>query len=380
MACSDLLVFVPKEGDKFMKRMLLFGVGLIFFLGVAGQAQVKTGTISGMVTDRSGAVLPNANVTMLNEDTGVTRTATSDATGRVAAPSLSLGHYKVTATMQGFQTAVRNGIEITVGRQAVVDFQLQVGAVSQTVEVTGEAPLVETSQSSVSALVDSNTINQLPLNGRNLSDLVLMQSGVSKLENAAVATHRGYGTQISISGARSDDNLFLLDGTDIADYQNNAPVGPNGIMYGAGSVREFQVEIGNLPAQYGRTMGGVFNSVSKSGTNTLNGELFETLRNSATDARNFFDRTVIAPATTASIPPFRRNQFGGGLGGPLIHDKTFYHVSYEGLRSVKSSTTVTTVPGPELRQGIVTVAPPASGVADTCVTGGGTRLASDPTK
>src|SRR5262249_54066446 len=150
------------------------------------------------------------------------------------------------------------------------------------------------------------------------------------------------------------------------DYQNNAPVGPNGIMYGAGSVREFQVETGNLPAQYGRTMGGVFNSVSKSGTNTLNGELFETLRNSATDARNYFDRQ--ATTTDPRLPPLRRNQFGGGLGGPLIHDKTFYHLSYEGLRSVKSVTARPKVPGALLKQGIlpdgtsVTVQPIAASI------------------
>jgi carboxypeptidase family protein/TonB-dependent receptor-like protein len=350
-----------------MKRMVLGWVGLFFFVGIVGHAQVTTGTITGTVSDSSGAVLPGARIALVNEETGITRTVTTDAVGRYAAPSLAVGNYKITVQQEGFQTAVRSGIALTVGRQAVVDFQLQVGAVTQTVEVSGEAPLVETTQSSVSALVDSKSINELPLNGRNLSELVLLQPGVSKLENAAVATHRGYGTQISISGARSDDNLFLLDGTDIADYQNNAPVGPNGIMYGAGSVREFQVLTGNISAQYGRTMGGVFNSVSKSGTNQLHGELFESLRNSATDARNFFDG--------ATIPPFRRNQFGGGVGGPLIRDKTFYHLSYEGLRSVKSNTTVTSVPGAEFRAGIVPLT--STLTSSNCTSRGGTVLTAD---
>ncbi|MBI4443627.1 MAG: TonB-dependent receptor [Acidobacteria bacterium] len=328
-----------------MQKMTIVCVVVLLSVAVASRAQVTTGTVSGTVTDSTGAVLPNTTVVMLNEDTGVSRTVTTDAAGRYNAASLSLGNYKLTTTLEGFQTEVRTGIVLTLGRQAVVDFQLQVGAVTQTVEVTGEAPLVDTTQSAVSTLVAQTTINELPLNGRSLSDLVLLQPGVVKLEQAAVATHRGYGTQINISGARSDDNIFLLDGTDLADYQNNAPTGPNNVMYGAGSTREFQVQTSIFSAQYGRSMGGVFNAVSKSGTNTLNGEIFEFLRNSALDARDFFD--------AADLPPFRRNQFGGGVGGPIARDKMFFHGSYEGLRSTRSTTARPTVPGANLRQGIL---------------------------
>ncbi len=327
-----------------MRQAVSFAVALLFCATLSVHAQVTNGTISGTVTDSTGAVVPGAKIVILNEDTGISRAVQADTGGRYTAPSLTLGNYKVTANLEGFQTQVRSGISLTVGRIAVVDFQLTVGAVSQSVEVSGEAPLVETTQSAVTALVSSATINELPINGRNLSELVLLQPGVSKLENAAVATHRGYGTQINISGARSDDNLFLLDGTDIADYQNNAPVGPNGIMFGAGSIREFQVQTSNISAQYGRTMGGVFNSVSKSGTNSFTGEAFESLRNSAMDARNFFDPAI--------IPPFRRNQFGGGLGGPIVKNKTFFHLSYEGSRQTKSLTSRPNVPGINLRNGI----------------------------
>jgi hypothetical protein len=331
-----------------MKKALVVGVGLFFFLVVAGDAQVTTGTISGSVMDSTGAVLPGARVAILNEDTGITRAAVTDGSGRYTAASLSVGNYKVTVTQEGFQTEVRSGIVLTVGRQALVDFQLQVGSVTQTVEVTGEAPLVDTTQSAVSALVTTETISELPLNGRSLSDLVLLQPGVSKLESAAVATHRGYGTQINISGARSDDNIFLLDGTDLADYQNNAPTGPNNVMYGAASTREFQVQTSTFSAQYGRSMGGVFNAVSKAGSNTLNGEIFDFLRNDALDARDFFD--------AAEQPPFRRNQFGGGVGGPVIRDRMFFHASYEGLNSKRTTTAFTTVPGADMRRGILPVA------------------------
>ena len=175
--------------------------------------------------------------------------------------------------------------------------------------------------------------------------------GADKLEVAATAIHRGYGEQISISGLRTDDNIFLLDGTDMSDYQNNSPAGPNGIMYGEEGTREFQVLTSNLSAQYGRMMGGVFNSVSKSGTNTFNGDAFELLRNNDTDARNYFD--------PANIPPFRRNQFGGSLGGPIKKDKAFFHVSYEGLRSYQSTTDRPTVPGAMLRLGQIPDSSPA---------------------
>ena len=324
-----------------MNRIVLVGVGLVLFASVLGQAQGTTGTISGAVTDSSGAVLPGAKITITNEDTGITRMATADSVGRYTAQSLPVGNYKVSVSQEGFQTEVRSGIVLTIGRQALVDFQLQVGSVSQTVEVTGEAPLVETTQSMVSAMVTSETISELPLNGRSLSDLVLLQPGVTKLEQAAVATHRGYGTQINISGARSDDNIFLLDGTDLADYQNNAPTGPNNVMYGAGSTREFQVQTSTFSAQYGRSMGGVFNAVSKSGSNTLNGELFDFVRNDALDARDFFD--------LEDQPPFVRNQFGGGVGGPILRDKLFFHASYEGLSSQRTTTARPTVPGPSIR-------------------------------
>ena len=296
-----------------MRRAIVLAFALVFSVTLSTRAQVTTGSIAGTVADASGAVLPGAKVTILNEDTGITRSAQSDAAGHYSAPSLGLGNYKVTANMEGFKSQVRIGIVLTVGRSAVVDFKLSVGAVTQSVEVTGEAPLVETTQSSVSTLVDPATISGLPLNGRNISDLVLLQAGAEKLEVAATAVHRGFGTQISISGARTDDNLFLLDGTDMSDYQNNSPSGPNGIMYGSESTREFQVLTSNMSAQYGRAMGGVFNAVSKSGTNQFHGDALESLRNSATDARSFFDG--------ATVPPFRRNQYAGSLGGPIIRDK-----------------------------------------------------------
>lgn len=320
------------------------GVVVLCWIGTS-QAQVTTGTISGTAADTTGAVLPGATVVILNEDTGVSRTITTDAAGRYAAPSLNPGRYKLTASREGFQTEARTGILLTLGRQAVVDFELQVGAVTQTVEVTGEAPLVESTSSEVHSLVSETTISELPLNGRDLSQLVLLQPGVTQLEQAAVASHRGYGRQLNISGARGDNNLFLLDGTDINDFSNSAPVGPNGVLYGATSVREFEVKTSTSSAQYGRALGGIVNAVSKSGNNAFSGEIFEFLRNSALDARNFFDR--------GDVLPFRRNQFGGAAGGAIVRDKAFFHGAYEGLRQTRRNTQRPAVPGPDLRRGIL---------------------------
>ncbi|MBI4443739.1 MAG: TonB-dependent receptor [Acidobacteria bacterium] len=327
------------------RKMATLWVAAFLVVAASSQAQVTTGAISGTVADSTGAVLPGTTVVVLNEDTGVSRTVVADATGRYGAPSLNPGRYKVTARLEGFQTEVRSGILLTVGRQAIVDFQLQVGAVTQTVEVTGEAPLVEATSSEVHTLVNETTISELPLNGRDLSQLVLLQPGVTQVEQASVASHRGYGRQLNISGARGDNNLFLLDGTDINDFSNSAPVGPNGVLYGATSVREFEVKTSTSNAQYGRALGGIVNAVSKSGSNTLAGEVFEFLRNNALDARNFFDR--------GDVPPFRRNQFGGAVGGPIVRDKTFFHGAYEGLRQARSNTQRPAVPGPDLRRGIL---------------------------
>src|SRR5579885_1386375 len=180
------------------KRWLLFGlVGVVWLASVFLQAQVTTGTISGTVKDASGAVLPGAKVTILNEDTGISRTVQTDSAGRYSAPSLSLGSYRVTVTQDGFETQMRRGITLTVGREAVADVQLAVGAVTQTVEVTGEAPLVESTTSTVGGLVDERTIRELPLNGRSYDQLALLEAGVASYGDGGGGLTNGgflYGT------------------------------------------------------------------------------------------------------------------------------------------------------------------------------------------
>ncbi len=315
----------------------LLVIGILFAWVSAGLAQVTTGMISGSVSDSSGAVLPGAKVVVLNEETGISRSATTDAAGRYSAPSLGLGRYRVTVSQEGFQTEVRTGIEITVGRNAVVDVAMTVGAVTQTVEVTGEAPLIETTKSSVDYLVNDATVRELPLNGRDIAQLVLMNPGVYITETPRNNDFNyGYGKLISISGFRPEDNLFLLDGTDAGDYRNRVPAAPSGSMFGAETVREFQVKTSTFSANYGHSIGGVMNAVTKSGTNSLHGDAYEFLRNSALDARKFFD--------PGSVPPFKQNQFGVTLGGPIRRDKTFFFLGYEALRRRRSETVINNVP------------------------------------
>ncbi len=339
-------------------------------------AQVTTGTISGTVSDSTGAVLPGAKVEILSEGTGAVRTVTSDAAGHYIAPTLSVGSYRVAGSLEGFQSEIRTGIVLTIGREAVVDLKLSVGAVSQSVEVTGEASLVQTTESTVSYLVGDRAMRDLPLNGRDMSQLILLNPGVTlSVNSTGNNSYSGYGKRISIAGMRGEDNIYILDGGLIGDFRRHIPAGPSGSLLGLETVQEFQVLTNSLGAQYGRVLGGVFNAVSKSGTNAWHGDAYDFLRNSALDARNFFDRKKLP--SDPRLPSFRRNQFGGTFGGPIRKDKMFFFVAYEGTREALTQTlysvtidanarlgllpgpngTTTTVPIPELMKPYIAAFP-----------------------
>ena len=308
-------------------------------------AQVSTGTISGVVKDATGAVVPAATVKVTNLETGIARTLSTDEQGRYNAPNLSLGDYEVQAEMSGFLVEVRRGIRLTVGRQAVVDFALRVGSVTERIEVTGEAPLVESRSSTLGNLVDDRTMRDLPLNGRSYDQLALLQTGVVAY---TLGSSRGFGygagTRMSVAGGRSYSNAFLLDGTDINDHANSTPGGAAGTNLGVDAIREFKIVTNSFAAEYGRATGAVVSAVTKTGTNQLHGSAFEFHRNDDLDARNFFD---------PGVPPFVRNQFGGVVGGPIKRDKAFFFGAYEGLRQRKGTTQRLTVPNVAARNGIL---------------------------
>src|SRR6266853_3329800 len=336
-----------------MPRYLqVLAIGLI--LGaLMVSAQVSTGTISGVVQDQSGAVIAGAMVTVRNVDTGAARTLTSDAGGRYIAPDLSLGSYEVQGQQSGFQTEVRTGITLTVGREAVVNLALKVGQISDRVTITAEAPLVESTTSAMSSLVDARTIRDLPLNGRSYDQLALLQPGVVSMGagQAPAAFDFGTGARFSVTGSRAYANSFMLDGTDINDHANGTPGGSAGTNLGVDGILEFKINTSVSPAEYGRSSGGVIAAVTRSGTNSLHGSAFEFKRNNNLDSPGYFDD--VSHGGTGTIAPYRRNQFGGALGGRIKKDKTFFFGTYEGLRRGNGTNIAAEVPTALSLQGIV---------------------------
>ena len=313
--------------------------------------QVVNGTILGTVRDASGGLVPKANVTASNVETGASRAVSSDNSGAYQIVSLPAGEYQIEAVVPGFKTAVRTGIAVTVGASVPVNFELAVGEVQQRVEVEAAATQLDTTTAAMSGLVGETAVRELPLNGRDWLQLATLQPGVaggigqqssSGFSNSRAA--RGNGQALSISGGRPTGNVFLVDGLVVNDYANASPGSGLNVNLGVEAIREFRVFTNEFGAEFGRSSGGVVTAVYKSGTNQLHGGVFEFLRNSALDARNFFD---------AEKPAFRRNQFGGSAGGPIRRNKTFFFGDYEALREIRGLAHVSFTLSPNARNGIV---------------------------
>ncbi|MGA8451853.1 MAG: TonB-dependent receptor [Candidatus Acidiferrales bacterium] len=334
----------------FTAAAVLFVFSLWSSLGaVPTLAQVSGATLSGVVTDTSGAAVPNANVAIRNVATGVVRSVTSNQDGFYTAPNLLPSSYEVTASAQGFTTIVEKGITLTVGQQQELNISLKVGQVQQSIEVTAAPPAVETTTSAVSATVNSATVREMPLNGRDWASLATLEPGVSTI-NTQVGTsfnankgNRGFGNQLSDSGHRANENNYRVNGLTINDYSNAAPGGPTGLNLGVDAIQEFSVITTGYTAEYGRTSGAIINAITKSGTDQFHGTGYFFDRDSVFDARNFFDGP--------NIPTFHRTQFGVSAGGPIIKDKTFIFGNYEGFRQKQTGSTVINVPSAEARGG-----------------------------
>ena len=301
-------------------------------------AQGAAGTITGVATDESGAVLPGVAILIRNTETGAVREIVTDPDGRFLAPNLPPGAYTVTATLQGFGSLERAGIRLTVGREAVVDFQMKVGAVRDTVTVVGEASTIDTRTSSTGGLISSEQISNLPLNGRSYIELATTTPGVQLTSTGGRSTSTGFGQKISVHGARYTANLFTLDGTMMND-QFNQSGSATGNMLGVEAIREFQVLTNSFSAEYGRHTGGVVNAATKTGTNAFHGSVFEFHRNEGLDANRWE-----AEQNNLDKPDFTRNQFGFSAGGPIIQNRTFFFVNYEGLREELGQTRTFNVP------------------------------------
>jgi hypothetical protein len=340
------------SGIKLVKSAAGFAAAMALLLSVLCssplQGQVVGGTISGRINDGSGAAIPSAKISLKNVATGVTTTMTTNTQGIFNAPNLLPGDYEARVSAPGFETSVQNGITVAVGSQQVLNYTMKVGTINETIEVTAVTSDLQLASSTIGGVEDSKTIVELPLNGRSWTDLATLQPGVSAIRIMAPVSStdrlgRGFGVELSITGGRPQQNNYLLNGISINDYTNQAPGSILGGNLGADAVAEFNVLTVNQPAEYGRTSGGVISGINRSGTNHFHGSAYEFLRNSALDAKNFFD--------VGSIAPFRRNQFGVSAGGPIRKDTTFIFGDYEGLRQSLGLSMVDNVPSLAARAG-----------------------------
>src|SRR5437899_9757556 len=326
-------------------------IGLIALGSCLVFAQGSTATISGVVRDATGAVLPGATVTARHIESGLTRTGGTNESGDYKMPSLPVGAYELTTELPGFKQQVRRGINLVVGQEAVVNLTLEVGAAAESVTVTDEAPIVNATLSSTSGLINETQIKELPLNGRSFDQLLTLNVGT--VDNRSNISNNGW-TAFSVAGKRPETNRFLMNGVDYIGSNGAGsyitPSGSSGQLLGVEAVREYNVVQHTHGAEDGKRAGAQVTVVSSSGTNKVHGDLFEYVRNSALDARNFFEDAK---------GPFKRNQFGGALGGPLKKDKAFLFGNYEGFRERWGVPSNAIVPDAQARQGLL---PNAAGV------------------
>src|ERR1700730_13622305 len=337
-----------------LKQSIVFGLATLVTLALSGghltaNAQLAEASLSGQVSDQSGAVIMAANLVIQNNATGEVRTATSNSKGLYSAQSLQPGIYSITVSAPGFGTHVEQGVELTVGATREIDVSLKAGQVSEKVEVTAGAADVETDTSVISATVGHKRIVDLPLNGRDWTQLATLQPGVISVRSQQPTTGnsnrgvRGYGNQLASNGHSPYENTYRLDGINENDYSNGAPGNVIGANLGVDAIQEFSVVTTSYTAAYGRTSGSVINAVTRSGTNDVHGSVYVFDRDKIFDARNFFDGPT--------IPPFHRVQFGSAAGGPLKKNRTFLFANYEGIRQSQSQDFSSIVPSAAARSG-----------------------------
>ena len=330
------------------RAAFLLTLSFVFF-SHTGWPQTELATILGTLTDPSGAVIPAAHITIVNQSTGLTKDAVTDMTGQYHFSGLPTGNYTVRAAKEGFRTQARQGVTLTAASGVTINFSLVVGSEPQQVTVTGDIDQIDNTSSTVGGFVAQQSLTDLPLNSRDLFKAAVFAPGVVPTPNSA-PTYVSNGTagQTSVSGMRPSWTDVRIDGMDVNDpVYGNSPAGASGLFLGLDEFTEIRLLTQTSDAAYGRNGGGVIDAVTKSGTNDFHGSLFELHRDAALVAKNYFD-----PANSP-VPPFVRNQFGAGTGGPIVHDRTFFFADYEGFREVEASTAVATVPDALAHQGLL---------------------------
>ena len=312
---------------------------LSLFMGAsASLAQTVGASLQGTVYDPSRRFVPGAQIEIQSVEKNAVRSVVTDDKGRYREPLLPPGAYELRVTMAGFQPVVIKGIKLTVGEDAVLDVELEISGHAERVKVSEEAAApIDLASAALSGTVNRMEMNDLPLNGRSFQELALLQPGVNAAVAAGSDAVGGRGKKISIDGARPEQNSFLLDGSDINNVYNKTPGSVGGVLLGVETVQEFQVLTNSYSAEFGRSSGGIINAITRSGANSLHGNLFEYLRNSVLDAKNYFDFSA------APIPPFKRNQFGATLSGPIRHDRTFFFGAFEAIKERLGVTGLTNV-------------------------------------
>jgi hypothetical protein len=329
------------SGTSLRTKIVLLVSTLLLLCPLTAAAQQGKGTISGLITDQSGAVVPGASVTITNASTNASFTAVTTSEGFYTAPGLPIGVYTVTVTQAGFKKAVRNGVTLQVDQKAQVDIALELGGVNEVVEVTAQAPLTDTGSATVGKVIENRRMVELPINGRNALALVVLTPSV---KSNAGPTNSGFGdrglqiSNISINGGPNSMNGNTIDGgSNIQAFVGEVNISPS-----VDAISEFKVQSSVMSAEFGFTAGGVVNIVTKSGTNQFHGTVYEFLRNDLFDARNAFASTK---------PKLRYNQYGASLGGPVVRDRTFFFGNWEDYRLRRAFPLITTVPTAKMRQG-----------------------------
>lgn len=321
-------------------RISLCVIAAIYCFNFSAHAQSFTGSIVGTVKNPEGAVVPNAEITIIHEQTNRTLTVMTNSEGYYASAPLGVGTYRVEAKMSGFRRVFRGGIVLQIQQTAVIDFTLELGAVSEEVEVKAEAPVLESTTTTLGKVVDNRQIGDLPLNTRNVYSLIFLTPGVTG------SIGNNYNSlSYSVNGARPTMMDTVIDGVTASFPTVNGFTGIS-IFPSVDAIQEFKVMGATYPAEFGRSLGSVLNVVFKSGTNQFHGSAYEFLRNSVFDANNFFENRAGRP-----LGSFKRSQFGGHATGPIIRDKTFFMGSYEGLRARSFASSIRTVPTKEQRNG-----------------------------
>jgi hypothetical protein len=346
------------EAKRAPYRCWIVSAALATVFSVAAWAQTQLATVSGTITDPSGAVVPGVSITIVSQGTGLKRSAVTDTAGEYRFAGLPTGDYSLRIQKTGFQSQIREGVELTSAAEVTINSQLAIGDLSQETTVNASAAAIDSTTSTVNGLVPEQSLAELPLDNRDLFSAVVLEPGVAPNPSSAPSLlSNGKAGQVAINGIRPSMTNVLIDGMDATDpVWGYSPAGASGFFLGLNELTEVRVLTQTFNAEYAGHGGAVIDMTTKSGSNQFHGSLWELHRDASLDAKNYFDLAA------NPIPPFVRNQFGAGMGGPLKRDRTFFFVNYEGFREVQASTAIATVPDALAHQGLL----PSAGNPSAC--------------